>query len=206
MIKAISLSLACLLITGCVMVPIPYRGYPHNTIKGIVVDESSGKPVAGADVIFEFVSHERHRVSIQTKDDGSFLIQPKREWAFYYKIFTMEEFFGAGNPMIINKQGYETSGFWWSYFQHHEWCWNYRIFNRTDNLGIIKLKAASEPTVVVHRVGRALFGSARIEQIARLKKGQDASGCFAPYEGWMSLTKPETDEPISSCNSQTQHD
>jgi hypothetical protein len=141
-----TLLLVCTFSVGCIAVPLPHKGYPHMTITGVVIDKANGVPLADATVRFQYRPSEVPRMELETRPDGSFIIQPERQWRYYYKLFTLGEM-PVFSTLVVEKDGYETARIKWLLSRQLGWMWNYRISNYVEDLGRIELALSDEESV-----------------------------------------------------------
>lgn len=77
---------------GCLMLPIPYKGYPHKQFQGRIIDKSTQQPISGASVYYSYlifgIPFPKEGIMVRksmTDTDGKFTIEPiHRYWNVFW--------------------------------------------------------------------------------------------------------------------------
>ena len=106
MISRFILLLTPFILSCCVIAPLPFTSDKSPQFRGKVVDTSSKKPIAGAEIWTE--GNERRKVT--TDQSGNFLLEPSKN---FHLILYANPSFGFGLPvgtrterLMLEAQGY----------------------------------------------------------------------------------------------------
>lgn len=122
---------ASLLFSGCIMMPIPYKGYPHKSVIGQVLDAETQEPIADAKVtmgLYGSKSNKPFKELVYTTSDSSgfFAGRARRtEKRPVYIVFPLLPFTSNYRylqfRLLVEMPGYSTVEVQWPGMEHSGW-------------------------------------------------------------------------------------
>lgn len=154
------------LCTGCIFLPVPYKGYDHLSVEGRLLDAATGKPIEGANI--EWVSRVKAIKSEahSSSPDGDFRMPSKKRVRFGYALFPLLLPYDPIRPpyLRIEQEAYRTAFIETSFGAHTGWLWNSMLREKRVDLGELSLVPDPDLPPVVYLLGDDLDEPRLIER------------------------------------------
>lgn len=125
---------------GCVILPLPYKGYPYEQILGRIIDQNTHQPIENAEIGLRYLvpAFPAPRIWIhpgKSDKDGLFIIDPRRRWT----MITVNIFSSGYDSLGIRKDGYKDILIHMKIDDQRIFMGNYGIVKKKYDLGDIKM-------------------------------------------------------------------